>query len=208
MASLNIGDSNQNLGNGALITCTPPATKVRYRSKRLNEARILALKASGKAAPVFCVVGILLAMATDAYPQITYLECKEELGHITTTRNTSFFGKKGLETIHEETPPKALTEAGLLTHKVTLDPARATGTWRGDSSPQYYPTHISFMETNSKESEILKVSRQRKTDSSTSFARISHWMSSTPFPNKVERFVKTEASGTCRVIPVPKGNLF
>jgi hypothetical protein len=139
---------------------------------------------------------------------VIYLECKEESGVQTESLNVSFFGQKGLETSHQDLPPRLLTEAQLRIHKVTLNPAMATGSWRGDSTPNYYPTHISFSEGEYPQSEILKIWREKKTGKTTSFTRISSWSSSTPFPIKKERYSQMEATGTCTIVPMPKSNLF
>lgn len=139
---------------------------------------------------------------------VIYLECKEESGIQKESVNVAFFGQKGLETSHQDMPPRSLTEKELRTHKVTLNPEMASGSWRSDSTPNYYPTHISFSEGGYPQSEILKIWREKKSGKTASFTRIFVWSSSTPFPIKKERYLETEATGTCTIVPMPKSNLF
>jgi hypothetical protein len=139
---------------------------------------------------------------------VIYLECKEESGIQKESVNVAFFGKKGLETSHQDIPPRSLAETELRIHKVTLNPEMASGSWRSDTTPNYYPTHISFSEGGYPQSEILKVWREKKSGKTTLFTRISMWSSSTPFPIKKERYLETEATGTCTIVAMPKSNLF
>lgn len=160
----------------------------------------------------YCVHSLLLLtflMPTLARAQgVVYLECNEEVGIKEETINISTFGRNGLETQHQKLPPKFLEANQLRKHKVVLNPMAASGNWRSDSNPSYYPTHISFSEGRYPASDILKISREKRSDNTTTFTRITMQSSSTPFPIKKEQYVEIEATGTCRVVPVPKTNLF
>ena len=91
---------------------------------------------------------------------------------------------------------------------MVLNPSAAGGNWQSDSNPNYCPTHISFSQGRYPASDILKISRAKRSDNITTFTRITMQSSSTPFPIKKEHYLEIEASGTCRVVPVPKANLF
>jgi len=160
----------------------------------------------------YCANSILfftLLLPTLARAQgVVYLECNEEVGLKKETINISTFGRNGIESSIKSLPPRLLEANQLRKHKVVLNPMAASGNWRSDSNPSYYPTHISFSEDREPASDILKITREKRTYNTTTFTRITMQRSSTPFPIKKEQYIEIEATGTCRVVPVPKTNLF
>ena len=159
---------------------------------------------------LFSLTTTIFTLCVEAYGQsVLYLECKEEVAILEGSITVTIFTNGKPEITYEKLPPTTIPPEGLQIHKVALNLSSLGGTWRGDASPRFYPTHISFSAKTEGETEIMKIWRKKKKDGTTAFERVTIWHRSDHNPYlRRDSDKQIVASGTCAVVKPPSANLF